>query len=317
MTPGAALGRDPPDAAGDMAWLAGGRFRMGSDRHYPEEAPAHAATVAGFWIDRTPVTNGAFAAFVRATGYRTVAELPPDPAAYPDAVPELLRAGSIVFRPPARPADMRFPGDWWAFVPGASWRVPDGLHPGAGPDHPVVHVAYADAAAYARWVGKELPTEAEWEFAARGGLVGTEFAWGHELAPGGTHVANTWQGRFPFENLVEDGFAGTSPVGSYPPNPYGLVDMIGNVWEWTTDAWSPGHAEEAARPCCAPAPRRAGPDNGPDPRQPGRVPRKVIKGGSHLCAPNHCRRYRPSARQPQAVESGTTHLGFRCVRRAP
>jgi len=281
-----------------MVRLSGGRFRMGSDRHYPEEAPARVVSVNGFWVDRAPVTNREFAAFVGATGYRTVAEVPPDPRAYPDADPAALAPGSIVFRPPDGPGAMRFWGDWWAFVPGAHWRFPDGSARGCEPGHPVVHVAHADAAAYAAWAGKVLPTEAEWEFAARGGGHGGEYAWGDELAPGGVRQANTWQGRFPFEHRVEDGFAGTSPVGAYRANGYGLADMIGNVWEWTDDPWSGsgGHS------CCASAPA-------------GGTGWRVIKGGSHLCAPNYCRRYRPAARQPQAVDSGTSHVGFRCVRR--
>jgi len=286
-----------------MVRLSGGRFRMGSDRHYPEEAPARTVTVPGFWIDRAPVTNREFAAFAEATGYRTVAELPPDSGAYPDADPAGLVPGSLVFRLPAsRPSAgmgaMRSWGDWWAFVPGAPWRHPDGSARPCEPDHPAVHVAHADAAAYAAWAGKALPTEAEWEFAARGGEDRGEYAWGDELAPGGVHQANTWQGRFPNENTVEDGFDGTSPVGAFPANGYGLLDMIGNVWEWTDDPW-PGRG---GHPCCGPAPALG-------------IGRRVIKGGSHLCAPNHCRRYRPAARQPQAVDSGTGHLGFRCVRR--
>lgn len=286
-----------------MVRLSGGRFRMGSDRHYPEEAPARTVTVPGFWIDRAPVTNREFAAFAEATGYRTVAELPPDSGAYPDADPAGLVPGSLVFRLPAsRPSAgmgaMRSWGDWWAFVPGAHWRHPDGSAWPCEPDHPAVHVAHADAAAYAAWAGKALPTEAEWEFAARGGEDRGEYAWGDELAPGGVHQANTWQGRFPNENTVEDGFDGTSPVGAFPANGYGLLDMIGNVWEWTDDPW-PGRG---GHPCCGPAPASG-------------IGRRVIKGGSHLCAPNHCRRYRPAARQPQAVDSGTGHLGFRCVRR--
>lgn len=280
-----------------MVRLSGGRFRMGSDRHYPEEAPARIVAVGGFWIDRAPVTNREFAAFIEAEGYRTVAELPPDPAAYPEADPAGLVPGSLVFRPPASAGAMRSWGDWWAFVPGAQWRHPDGSAQQCEPDHPAVHVAHADAAAYAAWAGKALPTEAEWEFAACGGDDRGEYAWGDELVPGGVHQANTWQGRFPDENTVEDGFGGTSPVGAFPANGYGLLDMIGNVWEWTDDPWSGG----AGRPCCAPAY--------------GSIGRRVIKGGSHLCAPSYCRRYRPAARQPQAVDSGTGHLGFRCVRR--
>ncbi len=292
----------------DMVWIPGGAFRMGSDRHYPEEAPAHVVEVGGFWIDRTPVTNAAFAAFVAATGHRTVAEIPPDPADYPDAAPALLEAGSVVFTLPASRHAMRFWGDWWRFVPGACWRRPDGVHVDIEPTLPVVQMAHADAAAYAAWAGKALPTEAEWEYAARGGLGDAEFAWGHALTPGGMPMANIWSGMFPFENDGSSGFAGSSPVGSFPHNGYGLSDMIGNVWEWTADPWSARHGSGIVKSCCGPA---ASGQCAAD-----RIARKVIKGGSHLCAPNYCQRYRPPARQPQAVDSGTTHIGFRCVRRS-
>ncbi len=267
-----------------MVAVPGGRFTAGSDRHYPEEAPSRSAEVGPFLMDRTPVTNAAFAAFVDATGYRTVAEQPPDPNDYPGADPVALIPGSIVFTPA-----QDVPG-WWRFVPGAHWRDT------AGPGHPVVHVAHADATAYAAWAGKALPTEAEWEFAARGGAGGTEFAWGDALQPGGVHMANIWQGHFPHENTAADGYAGTSPVGSYPANGYGLLDMIGNVWEWTADPWQASQPHHA---CCTP------PSGG--------IARHVIKGGSHLCAPSYCQRYRPAARQPQAVDSSTSHVGFRCV----
>ena len=303
-------GTPHPDLTG-MAWIPGGAFRMGSDSHYREEAPAHRVAVDGFWMDRAPVTNAAFAAFVAATGYRTVAEFLPDPGDYPDADPAALVAGSVVFTPAA----MRGWGDWWSFVSGACWRTPDGQSAVAA-DHPVVQVAYQDAATYAAWAGKNLPTEAEWERAALGGLEGTEFAWGDQLTPDGIHQANIWQGRFPVENLALDGFTGLSPVATYPANPYGLVDMIGNVWEWTTDWWTTRHEADPAKPCCIPRnPRRGDPTASIDPRQAARLPRKVIKGGSHLCAPNYCQRYRPAARQPQAVDSATTHIGFRCIRR--
>ena len=282
-----------------MARVPGGLLRMGSNRHYREESPVRDVPVSGFWMDRAPVTNHAFAPFVTETGYRTVAEIPPDPHTYPGAAPELLRAGSTVFQPPApRPEGQA----WWAFVPGAQWRTPDGAAPHPGPDHPVVHIAYDDALAYAAWAGKALPTEAEWEWAAWGGAGETEFVWGDTLAPDGQYRANIWQGRFPFENLAEDGRACTSPVGRYPPNGYGLLDMIGNVWEWTASTWSSNPAG-AGRRCCTPA----------SPGAP--AGRRVIKGGSHLCAPNHCRRYRPPARQPQDEDTGTTHLGFRCIQR--
>jgi formylglycine-generating enzyme required for sulfatase activity len=302
----------------EMVLLPGGTFLMGSDHHYPEEAPAHRVSVDAFWIDVAPVTNRQFAAFVAATGHRTTAEIAPSAEDYPGALPHMLRAGSLTFRPPARPVPLDNAYVWWSFTFGASWRHPDG--PGSSLDgleeHPVVHVSYEDALAYARWAGKDLPTEAEWEFAARGGLDGRDYAWGDELTPQGVHMANTWQGRFPVENLAEDGFARTSPVGSYPPNGYGLYDMIGNTWEWTQDWYVPRHIEEAAKACCMPRnPRGPAREASIDQRDPARIPRKVLKGGSHLCAPNYCRRYRPAARHPEPVDTSTGHVGFRCIRR--
>jgi formylglycine-generating enzyme required for sulfatase activity len=301
-----------------MVWIAGGTYRMGSDRHYPEEAPAHSVHVDGFRIDRTPVTNRQFRAFVAATGHRTVAEMAPPAEDYPGALPHMLKAGSLVFAPPRhRRVNLRDWSQWWAFRFGADWRHPYGPGSGIGglDEHPVVHVAYRDAEAYAEWAGKALPTEAEWEFAARGGLDGAEYAWGDELAPGGRHVANTWQGEFPHENAAADGYRRTSPVTAFPPNGYGLHDMIGNVWEWTSDWYAPRHEADAAKPCCIPDnPRGAGADASYDPCQPEvRIPRKVLKGGSHLCAPNYCRRYRPAARHAQPVDTSTCHIGFRCV----
>jgi formylglycine-generating enzyme required for sulfatase activity len=302
-----------------MVWIPGGTFRMGSDRHYPEEAPVHRVTVDGFWMDRTPVTNRQFRTFVDATGYVTFAEIPPDPKDYPGALPHMLEPGSLVFTPPKPPVDLRDWSQWWAFEFGADWRHPYGSRSSISglDDHPVVHVAYKDAAAYAAWAGKELPTEAEWEFAARGGLDGAEFAWGDTFAPGGRQMANTWQGAFPLQNLALDGYQRTSPVTAFPANGYGLRDMIGNVWEWTTDWYSPRHEDEAAKACCIPANPRGGPQEGSyDPRLPNiRIPRKVLKGGSHLCAPNYCRRYRPAARHPEPVDTSTSHVGFRCVSR--
>ena len=301
----------------EMVWVPGGTFSMGSDKHYPEEAPVHRVTVAGFWMDRTPVTNRDFGKFVNATGYVTVAEVRPDIKDYPAALPHMLRAGSLVFTPPKRPIDLRDWSQWWNFKFGANWKRPLGPRSSLAGlnDHPVVHIAYADAVAYTRWTGKDLPTEAEWEFAARGGLDGAEFAWGQELAPSGKQMANTWQGAFPHENLRLDGYERTSPVTAFPPNSYGLYDMIGNVWEWTSDWYSSQHEPNAAKACCIPQnPRGGREDASYDPSLPTvKIPRKVLKGGSHLCAPNYCRRYRPAARHPQPVDSSMSHVGFRCI----
>ncbi len=309
---------DAPSRVG-MIKVAGGAFRMGSDSHYPEEAPAHSVKVDAFWIDETPVTNRQFRAFVEATGHVTVAEIVPDPKDYPGALPHMLRAGSLMFAPPTHPVDLRDWSQWWTFQFGATWRKPYGSGSSIKglDDHPVVHVAYRDAEAYAAWAGKSLPTEAEWEFAAWGGREGAEFAWGDELTPEGRHMANIWQGRFPNENTKDDGFARTSPVRAFPANGYGLHDMIGNVWEWTTDFWSTGHPGDVPKACCVPQNPRGGPEaESYDPRQPQiRIPRKVLKGGSHLCAPSYCRRYRPAARHAEPVDTSTSHVGFRCVLR--
>jgi formylglycine-generating enzyme len=283
-----------------MAWVPGGEFLMGSEDFYPEERPVRAVAVDGFWIDARPVTVADFRRFVKATGYVTVAEWPLDAAEYPDADPALLVPGSLVFRPTRRPVDLSDYRNWWEYVPGTTWQRPEG--PASDTytrgRHPVTHVAYEDAAAYATWAGKALPTEAEWEYGARGGLAGKTFAWGDDFAP---TMANTWQGEFPWQNLMLDGYAGTSPVGSFPANGYGLYDMTGNVWEWTCDLFSASHA--TARPCCVP---NASGEH---------IPRRIIKGGSHLCAPNYCLRYRPAARQGEAVDTSTGHIGFRCVLR--
>jgi formylglycine-generating enzyme required for sulfatase activity len=308
-----------------MRRLDGGIFRMGSERYYPEEAPVRKVRVDAFWIDETPVTNRQFARFVEATGHRTAAQIAPDPKDYPDMPPEMAQAGSLVFEPPPKPTSTADPLGWWRFAFGADWRHPTGPDSSLEglEDHPVVHVAYADAKAYARWAGKSLPSEAEWEYAARGGLEDAEFAWGDELAPGGAMLANTWQGRFPFENTREDGFLRTSPVGAYPPNGFGLYDMIGNVWEWTGDWFAlprsePKRQANPAGACCIPANPRGGRErDSRDPATPGlAIGRKVLKGGSHLCAPNYCQRYRPAARYPQPVDTSTGHVGFRCVIRA-
>ena len=304
-----------------MVFIPGGRFRMGSDHHYAEEKPAHSVKVDGFFIEATPVTNAQFRAFIEATGHVTSAEIAPDAKDYPGALPEMLKAGSLVFSPPDHPVDLRNWSQWWNFRFRATWRKPYG--PGSSrkglDDHPVVHVAYRDALAYAAWAGKELPTEAEWEFAARGGLEDTEFAWGNELNPEGRQMANTWQGEFPLQNLALDGFERTSPVKSFPANGYGLYDMIGNVWEWTTDFWSTRHPEDAPKACCVPVNPRGGDERASyDPAYPEiGIPRKVLKGGSHLCAPNYCRRYRPAARHAEPIDTSTSHVGFRCVRRPP
>jgi len=308
--------REGPDAGtAGMRRLDGGTFTMGSEQFYPEERPRRQVRVDPFWMDEAPVTNRQFEAFVRATGHVTVAEIAPDPKDYPGMPAHMARPGSLVFTPPAGPVPLDGSAAWWTFHFGAYWRRPYGRHgPKARDDHPVVHVAFGDAAAYARWAGKDLPTEAEWEFAARGGLEGAEYAWGDELAPGGQMLANYWQGQFPWQNLELDGWARTSPVRSYPPNAFGLYDMIGNVWEWTCD-WYAEQPAALPSPCCLPLNPRGGPENSSyDPLTPDiPIPRKVIKGGSHLCAENYCQRYRPAARHPEAVDSATTHLGFRCV----
>ena len=300
-----------------MIFVPGGTFRMGSDRHYPEEAPVHRVTVGSFWMDRTPITNREFRKFVEATGYVTFAEVAPDRKDYPGALPNMLKAGSLVFSPPDHPVDLANFANWWAFKFGANWRRPYGKGSSIRglDEHPVVHVAYRDAETYAAWAGKALPTEAEWEFAARGGLDGAEFAWGNEFTPGGRHMANTWQGQFPRQNLAEDGFERTSPVETFPPNDYGLFDMIGNVWEWTTDWYSSHHTADAPKACCIPEnPRGGSVANSYDSCQPQiKIPRKVVKGGSHLCAPNYCRRYRPAARHAQPIDTSMSHVGFRCV----
>jgi formylglycine-generating enzyme required for sulfatase activity len=288
-----------------MVWIPGGSFEMGSEKFYREERPVRRASVSGFWIDPHPVTNAQFRTFVEATGYLTVSERAPDPALYPDADPSLLVPGSLVFTKPKVPVGLSDYRAWWAYVPGASWRSPEGEGSSlAGrDDHPVVHVAWEDAKAYAEWAGKSLPTEAEWEFAARGGLDGAIYPWGDEFAPGGRLMANTWQGRFPWENLQEDGFEGTSPVKSFPANGYGLYDVVGNVWEWTSSRFAQSPVTGATKSCCMP-------DKSTD-----RNVRMVVKGGSHLCAPNYCLRYRPAARQGQTLDTATCHIGFRCVAR--
>ena len=309
----------PDGSAVTLVAVAGGRFRMGSVDFYPEEAPVHDAEVGDLLVATTPVTVAQFRAFVEATGHVTTAERPADPDLYPGASPEDLVAGSLVFTPPDHPVRLDDVRAWWSLVPGAQWRHPDGPGSVAHDDHPVTHVSHDDATAYAAWAGLVLPTEAEWEHLARGGLDGATYAWGEDTD---RHLrANTWHGEFPHENRLTDGFARTSPVGSFPPNGYGLLDVTGNVWEWTDSPWTPDHGAaarlvrsgeaygppstgrgEEGHACC-------GPDTG------ARQEALVIKGGSHLCAPSYCLRYRPAARQHQPSDGSTSHLGFRCLLR--
>jgi len=297
---------------------------MGSNDFYPEERPVHEVTVDGFWIDKYEVTNAEFERFVNETNYITVAERPIDPKEFPGAPKENLVPGSMVFKKTSGPVDLTRYENWWAWTPGANWRHPLGIHGSIHglAQHPVVHIAYEDAEAYAKWAGKDLPTEAQWEFAARGGLQGAKFTWGDKDTQESEPKANTWQGDFPWQNLLVDKYEGTSPVGSFEPNGYGLFDMAGNVWEWTSD-WYVPHLDERAgkfKSCCTQSrnPRIILAEASYDPTQPQfRIPRKVVKGGSHLCAPNYCLRYRPAARQPQMIDSGMSHLGFRCIARNP
>ncbi|MEM6634714.1 MAG: formylglycine-generating enzyme family protein [Pseudomonadota bacterium] len=303
-----------------MVWIEGGMFRMGSDAHYADEAPVRQVRVDGFWMDPATVTNLSFDLFVKETGYATVAERPLDPADFPGADPFLLKPGSMVFHMTKGPVDLRDITNWWAYVPGASWRHPEG--PGSTlsgrANHPVVHIAYEDAEAYAAWAGKTLPTEAEWEFAARGGLDGAEFVWGDKLKPDGRIMAKTWQGDFPWRSKVKKKLERTAPVASYPANGYGLFDMAGNVWQWTSDWYAAAHPQKTDDGACCTLENPRGPAkaDSADPRTPHiRVPRKVVKGGSFLCAPSYCRRYRPAARHAQPVDTGMSHIGFRCITR--
>jgi sulfatase modifying factor 1 len=277
---------------------------LGSAAHYVEEGPTRAVSVDGFWIQPHLVTNAEFAAFVDDTGYVTVAERPPNPADYPDAPPENLQPGSMVFHRTPGPVDLRHLDQWWTWTPGACWNHPRGPKSSLRnrQHHPVVHVAFDDAAAYADWANLELPTEAQWEVAARGGLPQATYTWGNEPEPPDQRLANYWHGEFPY--LPDTGYGTTQPVGTFPPNGYGLFDMAGNVWEWTSDWWADTRAIES---CCA--------TDSYDPRQPFQIGRKVIKGGSFLCADSYCLRYRPAARRPQMVDTGMSHVGFRCIKR--
>jgi formylglycine-generating enzyme len=293
------------DLGEDWVWIPPQTTVLGSDEHYPEEAPAHSASVEGFWIQRHQVTNTQYAEFVDATGYVTVAERPLNPADYPGAPPENLQPGSMVFHRTPGPVDLRHLNQWWTWTPGACWNHPRGPRSSSRgrEDHPVVHIAFEDAGAYADWAECALPTESEWEIAARGGLSGSAYTWGDRPEQPGQRLANYWHGEFPY--LPETGYGTTRPVGSFPANDYGLFDMAGNVWEWTTDWYGD---DRAHTPCCAP--------ESYDPAQPQfKIGRKVIKGGSFLCADSYCMRYRPAARRPQMIDSGMSHIGFRCVRR--
>jgi len=292
-----------------MITVPEGTFLMGSCDFYPEEAPVRGVDLAAFRMDRQPVTNRQFAQFVAATGYVTLAERPLDPASYPGIDADRLVAGALVFRAPKRGSNASDVNEWWAYVPGAHWRRPEAATTvfAGRMDHPVTCVAYEDAAAYAAWAGKRLPTEAEWERAARGGLEAATYAWGDEFAPGGKRMANTWVGDFPMQNARQKAHR-TTRVGSFPENGFGLVDMIGNVWEWTSDWYLSRPGSAAPRSCCSP------PDDCHDPDQPSiRIPRRVLKGGSFLCAANYCARYRPAARQAQMIDTASVHIGFRCA----
>ena len=302
----------------DLTWIPPQTCTLGSNRHYAEEAPTHRVDIDGFWIQTHQVTNAGFAEFVSATGYSTVAERPLDPADFPGAPADNLQPGSMVFARTRGPVDLRHLSLWWTWTPGASWRHPEGPSSSTvgREDHPVVHVAYEDAAAYAQWAGRSLPTEAEWEVAARGGIEHAAYTWGDEPELRGQRLANYWHGPFPWR--PQPGYGTTTAVGSYPANGYGLFDMAGNVWEWTSDWYSASHPSDPDRACCLPRNPR-GPDvsGSYDPQQPQfRIPRKVIKGGSFLCADSYCQRYRPAARRPQMVDTGMSHIGFRCVMRA-
>jgi formylglycine-generating enzyme required for sulfatase activity len=300
-----------------MVWIPGGQFWMGTDDPtMPDTRPWHRVYVDGFWMDKTLVTNVQFAAFVQSTHYVTVAEITPRQQDFPTAPKENLVAGAVVFTPPSHAVALNNEFQWWSYIKGANWRHPEGPESEirSRMKHPVVEVAYDDAAAYCQWSDKRLPTEAEFEFASRGGLDRNTYVWGNEFMPGGRHMANTFQGHFPNDNTAEDGYKGTAPVSSFPANGYGLFDMSGNVWEWVSDWYRPDYyAILAASGETAHNPQ--GPSQSFDPHEPG-VPKRVHRGGSYLCTDQYCKRYITGARSKGAVDTGTNHLGFRCVRDA-
>jgi len=308
-----------------MVWIPGGEFKMGTDEKdaYPAEKPAVKRKVSGFWMDETEVTNAQFKKFIDETGYITIAEQKPEweemkkqlPPDTPKPDESLLQAGSMVFIPPTDPVDTRDISQWWKWVTGANWKHPEGPNSNLEGrwDHPVVHIAYDDAVAYAKWAGKRLPTEAEWEFAAKGGLIDKRYAWGSELRPSGKFMANTFQGNFPNGNKGEDGYMGTAPVKNFPPNNFGLYDIIGNVWEMTDDWFDAIKFQRLAGNASV---LDSNMNQCYNPSNPF-AKERVIKGGSFLCSDNYCVNYRPSARQGHAYDSGTSNVGFRCVKDAP
>ena len=302
-----------PCTAG-MVWIPGGSFQMGSDiPMFRDARPMHRVSVDGFWMDTTEVTNAQFTQFVVATGYLTLAERKPSPEDYPNATPEQLVLGSIVFAPPTHDVALDNAYQWWQYVPGANWRHPEGPDSSIKNrmDHPVVHIAYEDAIAYAKWAHKRLPTEAEWEYAARGKLESKEYVWGDEFKQDGHYMANTFQGHFPATNTAEDGYRATSPAKAFPANGFGLYGVAGNVWEWTADWYRP---DEYARRVMLgkPVHNPRGPATSFDPAEPG-VAKRVQKGGSFLCTDEYCARYRPGARGKAAPDSSANHIGFRLV----
>jgi sulfatase modifying factor 1 len=325
LSASATFGADPPDKSEGppaMRWIPPGEFLMGTDdsKSMPNERPSHKVKISGIWMDETPVTNDQFAAFVKATGYITIAEKPVDweelkkqvPPGTPKPSDELLKPGSIVFTAPDHPVDLRDMGNWWTWTSGANWRHPQGPKStldGKG-DYPVLQVSWDDAVAFAKWAGKRLPTEAEWEYAARGGAkTNTRYWWGDEFRPRGNYMANVYTGRFPMKDTAEDGFAGPSPVKAFPANGYGLFDMSGNVWNWCADFYADDlHASSPKEGCCDPI----GPSKTRSRHNPLAVER-VIKGGSFLCHESYCESYRPTARRGTPTDTGTGHIGFRCA----